>query len=436
MESILESQNLGSDAKAPRMETKSSGAGLKSGDADEITRLEADNLALREELATCRRLLSSLVEHSPISENLPHSPQPGSDPASEDIVQNRDPDPYFDSYGHFAIHGEMLTDHIRTDSYRNFILSNSKPYFAGKCVLDVGCGTGILSLFAKEAGAAKVFGVEASAEIFAAAQETLRVNNLDDRITLIRDRVETVQLPVDQVDVIISEWMGYFLFFESMLDSVIIAARRFLSPDTGRIFPRHYSLHLTGISCGTKLRHDYLDLWTNTYGYQMPALRRAALAEAHVLDLTDLNVVGEESSQGYRILTSSSCELYSLDIDSFWKDTSCTLPHQVGCCPFSLLIDAPECFNLDAFVGYFDVRFDDEAPSRVCFSTSPATPTTHWKQVVFFLDKPLIVNKGDKLTGSLDILRARYDARGLEIRLHVDPPNDQLPVEQTYFLLS
>ena len=33
-----------------------------------------------------------------------------------------------------------------------------------------------------------------------------------------------------QVDVIISEWMGYFLVFESMLDSVLIARDRFLKP--------------------------------------------------------------------------------------------------------------------------------------------------------------------------------------------------------------
>ena len=42
-------------------------------------------------------------------------------------------------------------------------------------------------------------------------------------ITIIKGKVEEVTLPVEKVDIIISEWMGYFLFYESMLDTVIYA---------------------------------------------------------------------------------------------------------------------------------------------------------------------------------------------------------------------
>ena len=51
---------------------------------------------------------------------------------------------------------------------------------------------------------------------------------MDDKITFIRGVVEEVDLPVDKVDVIISEWMGYFLFYESMLDTVIFARDKWL----------------------------------------------------------------------------------------------------------------------------------------------------------------------------------------------------------------
>lgn len=47
-------------------------------------------------------------------------------------------------------------------------------------------------------------------------------------ITLIRGKVEEVQLPVEKVDVIVSEWMGYCLFYESMLDTVIFARDKWL----------------------------------------------------------------------------------------------------------------------------------------------------------------------------------------------------------------
>lgn len=72
-------------------------------------------------------------------------------------------DYYFDSYGHFSIHEEMLKDEVRTATYRDSILKN-KHLFRGKIVLDIGCGTGILSLFAAKAGAARVIGVRVFSE--------------------------------------------------------------------------------------------------------------------------------------------------------------------------------------------------------------------------------------------------------------------------------
>lgn len=49
-----------------------------------------------------------------------------------------------------------------------------------------------------------------------------------DKITLIKGKVEEVDLPVDKVDIIISEWMGYFLLYESMLDTVLVARDKWL----------------------------------------------------------------------------------------------------------------------------------------------------------------------------------------------------------------
>ena len=47
-------------------------------------------------------------------------------------------------------------------------------------------------------------------------------------ITLIKGKVEDVQLPVDKVDIIISEWMGYFLLYESMMNTVLFARDKWL----------------------------------------------------------------------------------------------------------------------------------------------------------------------------------------------------------------
>jgi len=55
----------------------------------------------------------------------------------------------------------MLKDTVRTGSYRSAIINNGH-LFKGKTVLDVGCGTGILSMFAAKAGASHVVGVSAT----------------------------------------------------------------------------------------------------------------------------------------------------------------------------------------------------------------------------------------------------------------------------------
>jgi len=55
----------------------------------------------------------------------------------------------------------MLKDEVRTLAYKNAIVRN-KHLFEGKVVLDVGCGTGILCMFAASAGAKLVIGVDMS----------------------------------------------------------------------------------------------------------------------------------------------------------------------------------------------------------------------------------------------------------------------------------
>jgi protein arginine N-methyltransferase 3 len=65
-----------------------------------------------------------------------------------------DLDGYFGNYSEVEIHESMLKDRVRTEAYRD-AMYNNKNYFKDKVVLDVGCGTGILSMFAARAGAKK-----------------------------------------------------------------------------------------------------------------------------------------------------------------------------------------------------------------------------------------------------------------------------------------
>src|SRR5260221_12963784 len=65
-------------------------------------------------------------------------------------------------------------------------------------------------------------------------------------ITLGKGKLEEAELPIQQFDIIVSEWMGYFLLYESMLDTVLLARDKYLKKG-GLIFPDTATLYLPAI---------------------------------------------------------------------------------------------------------------------------------------------------------------------------------------------
>ncbi|XP_050976506.1 histone-arginine methyltransferase CARM1 isoform X6 [Labeo rohita] len=146
---------------------------------------------------------------------------------------------YFQFYGCLSQQQNMLQDFLRTATYQKAILLNDVD-FKDKVVLDVGCGTGILSFFAIQAGAKKVYAVEASS-VAKYAEILVKSNNLSNKITVLSGKIEEVSCP-EKVDVIISEPMGYMLLNERMLESYL-HAKHWLKPK-GMMFPTQGDIHL------------------------------------------------------------------------------------------------------------------------------------------------------------------------------------------------
>ncbi|CAE8596444.1 unnamed protein product, partial [Polarella glacialis] len=177
------------------------------------------------------------------------------------LVDGKPPDEtdnanYFCEYAYLYHQMDMLEDSHRTGSYFNAITWNPSC-FKDKVVLDVGAGTCILSIFAARAGAKKVFAVEAT-DMAVRSRKIVEAQGLSDVIRVLQGTVETVELPC-KVDVIVSEWMGYFLLRESMLDSVLVARDRFLKPG-GSLFPSHATLYLAPLG-SVKACHERLQTW-------------------------------------------------------------------------------------------------------------------------------------------------------------------------------
>ena len=197
-------------------------------------------------------------------------------------------DYYFDSYSHHGIHEEMLKDEVRTRTYQTAILNN-KHLFENKIILDVGCGTGILSMFAVQAGAKHVYAVDCSS-IIEQAKKIVSDNGMSNKITLIQGKVEEITLPdnITHVDIIVSEWMGYFLLYESMLNTVLYARDKWLNPTEGIVFPDKAVMYLCAAE-DEQMKYERIDFWDNVYGFDMSALKEVALKEP-VVDIVDPKV--------------------------------------------------------------------------------------------------------------------------------------------------
>lgn len=107
--------------------------------------------------------------------------------------------------------------------------------------------------FAARAGAKHVIGVDMSS-IINKAKQIVAVNGLSSKITLLQGKMEEVEMPLQhmvdgKVDIIVSEWMGYFLLYESMLDTVLYARDKYMRPG-GKIFPDKATIYMAGIEDG------------------------------------------------------------------------------------------------------------------------------------------------------------------------------------------
>lgn len=376
---------------------------------DQVSQLQSQFSAYRTDVQ--RSLLQNLNRNdSPAPQDNPASSSSKQPPTSSRTSTQADAD-YFTSYAHLSIHSLMLRDTTRTSTYRDFIYDN-KHLFLHKTILDVGCGTGILSMFCAHAGAKLVIAVDNSSIIDKARENVFR-NNLSDRITCLRGKIEDVTLPVAQVDIVVSEWMGYCLLYESMLDSVIYARDRYLRPN-GLMVPSHATLKIAPLA-DSELRDEHIDFWKDVYGFDMSSMLTNAYDEVLMQTVDKKEVVG----QG---VVFKQLDLHTVTV----QDLSFSAPFK---------LNWQDEFNvLDGFVVWFDMFFGTSphqtplppgAPGRKeheegpkSFSTGPFTERTHWYQGILLLEDPQVdMAAGTKIEGDIKYLKVGDSERSVDIEV-------------------
>lgn len=318
--------------------------------------------------------------------------------------------------------------------------------------MDVGTGSGILAVWAAQAGARKVYAIEYT-NMAKHAASVMKANGVEHIVTVIQGAVEEIDLPMELdglladhgdkptqvVDIIISEWMGYFLLRESMLDSLIRARDKFMKPKMGLMFPSHTTMYFAPVIDEQERKHssqeysnsmadwyEFAESTKSTYGVDMTVLeedfdreqKEYYMLSSRWSELVPEAVLAEPKMVKY--LDMATCDIH----DS--RGILTGAPHS----DFDFFVSGDEVAGpISGFAGWFTADFksrtDDDgldAPKLLhpaFLSTGPENGYTHWGQQTFYLPSsiPLMRGQTTKLQGNLEMMRTKENSRLYNCRI-------------------
>ncbi|MBF0563109.1 MAG: methyltransferase domain-containing protein [Alphaproteobacteria bacterium] len=287
---------------------------------------------------------------------------------------------FLPDYNCLAIHKMMLADHRRNEAFARAVAASVS---AGDVVVDLGAGTGILSILAARAGARRVFAIERTG-IAEAAEAIIRDNGCADIVTLIRGDSRAVTLP-EPADVLVSEWIGVHVFQENMLPAVLDAKKRLLRPG-GNVIPAQVELWLAPLRCNPVAEAEIACWGREIQGINFSQILGISCNDVYVAIVSpdDLAAPGRMAM------------VFDVEQTDEWHGS------RLG-----------ETFTFEkdqtvvGIAGWFVARL---APG-VVLDTGPDCAPTHWAQAVYPCHPPLAVDRGQQL--GITVQRFSFWKKGL-----------------------
>jgi hypothetical protein len=295
------------------------------------------------------------------------------------------------------LHRDLLADEVRTNAYRQAI----RRYVTSESVvLDLGSGSGILALFACEAGARRVFAVEQqrSAGIGAFLARHLRFS---DRLEVIQEHSSNVHLP-EPADLLVTETIAAFGLEERILSSVIDARTRLLRPGAA-IIPQVLRLFAVPVELPATFGRHVAWWKEKRYGF----------------DLSPMSVFASNAVYGAEVL----------------PDAFLAPPAMVTAIDSATVMDVDVSGHLDfqverngmfhGFAGWFAATL---APGVELSNESAGT--THWNHAFLPLEEPVAVEPGARITAEI----ATHDGMSWRWKGDIDTGSRRVPFDQTTWL--
>lgn len=260
----------------------------------------------------------------------------------------------------------MVFDEVRNAAYARALEGAIQP---GMTVLDLGAGLGIHGLMAARLGADMAYLVDPSPLVLQVS-ELSRLNDVADRIKIIRDRIETADIP-EPVDIVVSVLTGNFLLTEDLLPMLFTARDRFLKPG-GTLIPDQARMHVALVSA-PDLYEERITRWSEpTLGVRFDPICKLAANMVHyvradAIETQQLSAAATLATMDF--MTADRAEVKSRVVVTVRKSGIC-----------------------HGLLGWFDMQLGDE-----WVSTGPDAELMHWSLAFLPLDPPMEISKGEQV---------------------------------------
>ncbi|EGG16419.1 putative protein arginine methyltransferase [Cavenderia fasciculata] len=330
---------------------------------------------------------------------------------------------YFSSYFDLNVHEVMLKDKPRTLAYKNAIERNQID-FKDKVVMDIGAGTGILSMFAIRYGlASKVYAIEAS-PMANYCNQIIEKNGMSEKIKVINKKVEDVTSEdldgLTSVDVIVSEWMGFYLLHESMLESVLDARDQWLNKKSGILFPTHGDIIMAPINVKSHL-DEKVNYWDDVYGFDYSIFKPIATESLPSPWIEHL-----ESSA----VTANPVTLKYIDFTTIDKEELRSIVLKNIDFKFDHQLEPSKTTIIHGFSIWFNCYFIGSTNQTVQLSTAPGQPATHWKQTNILLPSELNITGFENIQVNVSMIQDSENPRLYDISIDFGDDDDEEEEEQ------
>lgn len=266
-----------------------------------------------------------------------------------------------------AYQRQLVRDRARTSALARAIRAVVRP---GDVVLDLGCGTGILAMIARDAGARRVFAVEQSH--MADVASMLAAHNRRD-IEVLHGWSFDLELP-ERANVLITETLSNHGLNEGILPAVIDARQRLLTSDA-RIIPSGIALTVVPVELA-QLHDNAIGVWSEPVeGIDFTPLRGFASAFIYGIDINDSGMLAEPVRAFDVGLATIASPALSAE----------------------LAFEARRDGLLHGMAVWFTAALAD----GVVVSNAPPRAQSHWGQALLPVDPPIAMRRGESLRVTL-----------------------------------